>query len=166
MPRTAARGYSATQITLHWLIVLLVFFQLVFGESMSSVFRASFRGTPVEPGDATLATAHIWVGFAILALVILRLALRLRNGAPPSPAGQSPLLELAARVTHALFYILLILVPISGIVAYYWVPAAGEVHELGKPAFIILIVLHVAAALWHQFYLRDGLLMRMLKPGA
>lgn len=166
MTRPVSGGYSAAQISLHWLIVVLVFFQLIFGESMSTSFRAASRGTAVDPADATLATAHLWVGFAILALVVIRLALRLRDGAPLPPAGESPALVLAAKATHALFYILLFVVPISGIVAYYWVPAAGEVHELGKPAFIILIVLHIAAALWHQFWLRDGLLMRMLKPGA
>ena len=165
MPTGARHGYSATQITLHWLIVVLVLFQLVFGESMSTAFRGALRGTPVEPTDATLANAHIWVGFAILALTLLRLFIRLRDGAPP-PVGSSPARELVAKITHALFYVLLVLVPVSGIVAYYWVPAAGEVHELGKPAFIILIVLHVVAALWHQLYLRDGLLMRMLKPSA
>lgn len=166
MPAQQVRGYTATQITLHWLIVVLVFFQLIFGESMSSAFRAAFRGTAVDPTDASLATAHIWVGFAVLFLALLRLALRLKAGAPPAPEGESPLLALAAKLTHALFYLLLILVPVSGIVAYYWYRGAGEIHELGKPAFILLIALHVIAALWHQFYLRDGLLMRMLKPGA
>lgn len=160
------RGYTSSQIILHWLIVVLVLFQLIFGESMSSVFRAAQRGTTPDPNDATLATLHIWVGFAILAAVVIRLALRLRQGPPPPPEGQSPVLEWIATATHWLFYFLLFAVPISGIVAYYWQPAAGEVHELGKPAFIILIVLHAGAALWHQFWLRDGLLMRMLKPGA
>lgn len=166
MPAPAARGYTATQIALHWLIVLLVFFQLVFGESMSTVFRSTLRQRPIDPGDASLATAHIWVGFAVLLLALIRLALRLKAGAPPPPEGESPALVLVARLTHALFYLLLIVVPLSGIVAYYWLPAIGEIHELGKPAFIVLIILHVAAALWHQFFLRDGLLMRMLKPGA
>jgi cytochrome b561 len=164
--RPVAGGYSAAQISLHWLIVVLVFFQLIFGESMSTSFQGSLQATAVDPTDATLAMAHIWVGFAILALVVIRLVLRLRDGAPPPPRDESPALVLAAKATHALFYILLFAVPVSGIVAYYWLPSAGEIHELGKPAFIILIVLHIAAALWHQFWLRDGLLMRMLKPGA
>jgi cytochrome b561 len=166
MTKPAVRGYTAAQIALHWLVVLLVLFQLVFGESMATAFRAASRGTPVEGADATLATLRIWVGFAVLAAVILRLIIRVRDGAPPPPEGEAPALVLVARITHALFYVLLFAVPISGIVAYYWLPAVGEIHELSKPIFIILILLHSAAAFWHQFWLRDGVLMRMLKPGA
>lgn len=165
MAHPAVRGYSATQITLHWAIVLLVFFQLVFGESMSTVFRAARRGQSADATDASLATAHIWVGFAILALALIRLFIRLRDGAPPAVDGPAAIV-LAAKVTHVLFYILLIFVPLSGIIAYWVTPEAGDVHELAKPVFIILIILHAGAALWHQFFLRDGLLMRMLKPGA
>lgn len=164
MAHPAARGYSATQITLHWAIVLLVFFQLIFGESMTTVIDAK-PGEAVDGADASLATAHIWVGFAILALALFRLFIRLRDGAPPAVDGPAAIV-LAAKITHILFYVLLIAVPISGIVAYWVTPEAGDVHELGKPIFIILIVLHAGAALWHQFFLRDGLLMRMLKPGA
>lgn len=165
MAQPSLRSYTATQITLHWVIVLLVLFQLVFGESMSTVFRAAARGQNVDGADAGLATAHIWVGFAILALALIRLFFRLRDGAPPAVEGPA-VIVLAAKITHVLFYVLLIFVPISGIVAYWVTPAAGDVHELAKPVFIILIILHAGAALWHQFFLRDGLLMRMLKPGA
>jgi cytochrome b561 len=34
-----------------------------------------------------------------------------------------------------------------------------------KPAFIILIAIHALAALYHQFWLKDGTLKRMLAPG-
>ena len=33
-----------------------------------------------------------------------------------------------------------------------------------KPVTIILVAVHVVAALWHQFYLKDGLLLRMKRP--
>jgi cytochrome b561 len=165
MQQPVTRGYSASQIALHWLIVVLVLFQLIFGESMSHSVRAARRGTALDPSDATLATLHIWVGFAILAAVAIRLVLRLRFGAPPLPPG-SALLGTLARLTHIAFYVLLVVVPVTGILAYWFIPSLGDVHELGKPAFIVLIALHAAAAVWHQFWLRDGLLLRMLKPGS
>ncbi|HEV7286534.1 MAG TPA: cytochrome b/b6 domain-containing protein [Kaistia sp.] len=83
----------------------------------------------------------------------------------PCPPG-SALLGTLARLTHIAFYVLLVAVPVTGILAYWFIPSLGDVHELGKPAFIVLIALHAAAALWHQFWLRDGLLLRMLKPGS
>ena len=54
--------------------------------------------------------------------------------------------------------------PISGLLAWYGgVLSAADVHELFKPLIIILVVLHVAAALWHHFIRKDGLLNRMRK---
>jgi cytochrome b561 len=70
-----------------------------------------------------------------------------------------------ARATHAAFYVLLIALPITGALAYYFdMLEMGELHELGKPLMIALIALHVLAALWHQFVRRDRLLMRMVVP--
>ncbi len=40
----------------------------------------------------------------------------------------------------------------------------ADLHELAKPAFVFLIAVHVVAALWHQFWLKDGLLVRMKRP--
>lgn len=64
------------------------------------------------------------------------------------------------------FYALLIAMPVTGIIAYhlqqFWV---GEIHEWGKPVFLALIALHIAAALWHHFYKRNDVLRRMLRPG-
>jgi cytochrome b561 len=40
----------------------------------------------------------------------------------------------------------------------------GDIHALAKPVFIVLISIHAAAALFHQLWLRDGTLKRMLLP--
>lgn len=156
------RGYTAAQIGLHWLIVLLVLFQLVFGESMGGLYDAKWEGAGA-PADAGLGVTHIWVGFAILAAVALRLILRLSAGAPP-PAAGSRITQTLAGVTHALFYVLLFAAPILGILAYWFVPSLAGVHTLAKPAFIVLIVLHAGAALYHHFVRHDEVLMRMIRP--
>ncbi|MBB4571464.1 cytochrome b [Rhizobium leucaenae] len=156
-------GYSTTQISLHWIIAALVLFQLLFGESMTRVIRAQARGTAVSSADGSMGTAHYWVGIAVMLLVLLRLALRVAFGAP-RPAGASALLVRLAGAAHWLFYALLLLVPLTGLLAYYFSDPFGDIHDLGKPAFIILIGLHAAGALCHQFLLKDGTLRRMLVP--
>jgi cytochrome b561 len=166
MSRSLVRGYSPLQVGLHWGIAVLVLFQLVFGESMGEVQRAAERGISVTGTDATLATAHYWVGIAILALVLFRLVLRLTRSVPVPAETAGRLAARLARIAHAAFYVLLVVVPLTGLLTIYVSPEFGDIHEFGKPIFIALIALHAAAALYHQFWLRDGTLRRMLVPDA
>ena len=112
-----------------------------------------------------MASLHYWVGIAVLVLAGVRLAVRLVQGAPPT-VGLSPLAVRAAHVAHSLFYLLLILVPVTGLLGYYFGDPWGDLHTLGKPAFIMLIAVHASAALFHQFWVKDGTLRRMFVPGA
>ena len=159
-----ASGYTGIQIGLHWLIAALVFFQLVFGESMTAMIDAAEEGEAVSASDQILGTAHYWVGIAILALALARVVVRLRTGAPEHAGDANPMLQLAATAMHGLFYVLLFAVPVVGLLGYYFGDPWGEIHTLAKPVFIILIVVHAGAALFNQFVLKDGTLMRMLKP--
>jgi cytochrome b561 len=159
-------GYSATQIVLHWLVAALVVFQLFFGESMGHVMRAERRGTVPDPTDVTLAGLHYWIGLAILALVGVRLLARWRFGAPEAASEAPNWAVQAARLSHALFYVLLAAAPVTGLLAYYFRYPYGDIHELAKPVFIVLIGIHAAAALWHEFWLKDGTLRRMVLPAS
>lgn len=157
-------GYSIFQITLHWLIAVLVLFQLFYGESMTAVVDAADSGQPVPAAEQTLGSAHYWVGLVILALVLVRLILRLASGAP-APAGRGPRwMQVAAHASHGLFYVLLLATPAIGLLAFYLGDPWGDIHSLAKPAFIALVAVHVVAALYHQFWLKDGTLKRMLSP--
>lgn len=160
----SVQGYTIYQIGLHWLIAVLVFAQLIFGESMTESIDAAEEGEQIDALTGNLADMHYYVGLAILALVVVRLALRLKNGAPPPPPETSGAIELAGRVSHWLFYALLAIVPVTGLLGFYYGDPFGEWHTYAKPVFIGLIALHVAASLYHQFWRKDGLLMRMLKP--
>ena len=157
-------GYSIFQITLHWLIAALVLFQLFYGESMTAVVDAADSGQPVPAAEQTLGSAHYWVGLAILALVLVRLVLRLISGAP-APAGRGPRwMQVAAHASHGLFYVLLLATPAIGLLAFYLGDPWGDIHSLAKPAFIVLVAVHAVAALYHQFWLKDGTLKRMFSP--
>jgi cytochrome b561 len=160
----ARQGFTVWQIGLHWIIAALVIFQLVFGESMNVVMRAARRGTAIAESDQWWGDAHYWIGIVILALAVIRLAVRAVAGAPaPLASGWT---ETAAQLMHGLFYVLLLGVPILGLLGFYLGEPWDDIHGLSKPVFIVLIGLHVCAALYHQFWLRDGTLRRILVPVA
>lgn len=162
--RPVPKGYSALQIGLHWLIALLVIFQIVFGESMEHWADSLHEGEAVSPSDVLLGTAHYWVGISTFVLVVIRLILRLRVGVPEH-AGPPSAANRIASIMHWAFYVLLLLMPIQGLLAYYIGDPFGPVHALfGKPILAVLILLHAAAALYNQFVRKDGTLMRMLVP--
>lgn len=162
MAATTAPGYSPAQIVLHWLIAALVVFQLLFAEGIEEMVEAAEEGERLSAADAFFGSAHYWVGIAVLVLAVLRLTLRLRGGA--TPAGEASAAQLAATVVHALFYVLLVAVPVLGLLAFYSGGPWEGLHKLAKPAFILLIAVHAGAALYHQLVLRDGTLRRMLVP--
>ena len=154
-------GFSRTQIALHWLVALLIGFQLIFGEDMGPAFRSPMQGGAASYSTAVLA--HLGVGLLVLGFAAWRLWLRRARGVPVEPAGQSLALHRLAQVTHGLLYALLIAAPVSGLFAWFGANhLAAEIHELFKPALILLVGLHVAAALYHQFVVKDGLIRRMM----
>lgn len=153
--------YSRLQISLHWIIAAIIAFQLIFGESMEELGHALRDGKTPDFITTVMGNTHIWLGVTVLVLMVLRIALKLTRGAPapiPGPRWQ----EITAKSVHGLLYLLMLVAPVTGLVAWYLgVRAAGEVHHLLKPAFILLIALHVAGALWHQWIARDATLRRM-----
>ncbi len=156
------KGYSFTQIRLHWIVAVLILFQFVFGESIGEAWEAYTDGTPVTMG--ILVWGHIIAGAAVLALTVWRLGLRQTRGVPDLPHS-TPLLEKAGKWGHIALYAVMIGAPVSGMMAWFGgIEVMAEVHELFKPAVILLVVDHIAAAIYHQFVLKDGLLMRMKRP--
>lgn len=156
-------SFSIPQRAVHWLMALFIVFNLLFAESMEHVFDAVKDGATPAADDISGANLHAYVGISVLALAVLRLCLRFMQGAPEAPAVEPPGLKLLAKVTHGLLYLLFFAMPLAGIAAYYGgVEAAGFVH--GGPMKLlmwILIALHIAGALVHQFYWKTDVLARM-----
>ncbi|MBL8561306.1 MAG: cytochrome b/b6 domain-containing protein [Gemmobacter sp.] len=158
-------GYSRLQIALHWVTVGLILWQFVANEAMGQAWRAFRQGT--ELPLSALVAAHVFAGLALLAIAFWRMILRVTRNAPPAPAGQTAALRAAAAAVHGALYILTVAVAVSGAVAWFGgIATAAEAHEFLKTLLLVLIGLHVAAALWHQFWLRDGLMERMRRPQA
>lgn len=154
------RGYSRAQIALHWLIAILIVASWITHEDMGRALRARL----VEGADAT--PLHVPIGVIVFVLVLIRLALRFWQGAP-EPVGGSPLMRLAAIWGHRLLYALMLLAPALGIAAWFGgIREAGELHEAVSNALMLVALAHAALAIWHQYWLRDGGLTRMLRPGS
>lgn len=169
--------YDATARSLHWVIALGILVEIVLGLGHDGLKDAlPFAIMPV----------HKAIGLTILLLSLIRLGWRLGHRPPALPAAMPGWQKGAAHGLHMLFYVMMIGVPLSG-----WVMAsagtyplswfgladlpklpvargsaladmAHEGHELVGKLFIPLILLHVAAALYHHYGVRDGILRRML----
>jgi cytochrome b561 len=159
------KGYSPTQVALHWIVVVLVTFQFVAHDGIEDAWRAVVRdGQPA--GDANpVAYLHIGAGSLILVLALVRIYLRLTRGAPSPPADEPRILQIIAEAVHGLIYLLLLLLPVTGLVAWLLVvEAAGEIHEWLQSFLLLAIALHVGGALFQHFVRRSDVLMRMFKP--
>ena len=178
MLRNTDRSWGAPARLLHWLIAALVFAQIGLGWA-----AVSWR---LSPTKLDLFVWHKSIGMLILALMFVRLAWRLANPAPTLPPGMSPLERRAARASHFLLYLLLLLLPATGWVLtsaanvpfriFWLVPlpaivapdervadAAALAHFVLVVALALLTLVHVAAALRHHFVSHDDVLVRMLR---
>jgi cytochrome b561 len=152
-------GYSRTQIWLHWGIAAMLVVAFLSHEAMKEAWRAVLRNGEVSFGYQI----HVVAGLAVLALVIVRLVLRLRRGAPPAPQGNR-IMARASVVVHWSLYFILVVLPVVGASAWFFgIRAAGEVHEALFSAGLALVLLHSLAALFHHYVLRDGLIWRMIQ---
>lgn len=160
MRQPAPRAYSRLQIRLHWLVFALLVLQYLLHEPITEAFDRVEEG--LAPVLSPLVAAHVFGGFLIFVLVAARIYLRMERGVPTLPETDPPLQRMAAQVTHLGLYALLIAMPVSGAVAWFrGNEVAAEAHEVLRIILLALIGLHVGAALYHQFIVKDGLMQRM-----
>jgi cytochrome b561 len=177
MPATVTlERYGGVAIALHWSIALLIIANWPLGYFSEGLEKLT--------GQSPVAL-HKSVGLTVLALSLLRLLWRLGHPPPAYPAPMAPWRAAVARFTHISFYVLIIALPLSGwlrtsagkypltwfglvdIPKFAVAPGSSEAklaaqsHELLGWAMLLLVALHVAAALHHHFRLRDAMLLRM-----
>lgn len=157
-------GYSAIQIALHWAVALLVLSQFITSDLMGGYFRALMRAGGDRPPLGG-AVWHAVGGALILAFMVFRLAMRLVRGVPPDSPASAGWDRVLSRVVHFGLYTLLFALPLAGLGAYL-IPsrAWGEVHETLTTVLLVLVGLHILGALYHQFFLKDRLIRRMMVP--
>jgi len=167
--------FTALQRTLHWLMAVCIITMLFIGVFMVST---------IMPRYLPFISLHKTLGIAILILALLRLAVRVRYGTPALPADLPAPMKLAAVLSHYALYALMIAMPLLGwamlSAAEYPVVLFGDIHLPAilpqnerlhtvlwtahvylAFAFFALILLHLAAALFHAFVRRDGVFQSM-----
>ena len=163
--RAARKGYSGLQIALHWSIAALVIVQFVLHDGILAANRSERGGAPSSGSELFLADLHVAFGIAIFVLALVRVLVRLKRGAPPPPEDEHALLRLAARAVHFALYAVILLMPVTGGLAWFGGFATmAEVHGAGKPVVLALVVLHIGGALYQHFVAKTDVLRRMLRP--
>jgi cytochrome b561 len=170
--------YGTTAKTLHWLIAGLLGVQFLIGWLMPDIHRG------MTPGAAM--TWHISIGIVILILMTARFGWRLNHPVAPE-SSLPPWQRLSSEAVHWALYVVVLATTLTGwayasyrgwsISFFFAAPlpmlsqansatarAIGRWHENAEWALLILIGVHVAAALLHHLYYRDGVMRRML-PG-
>jgi cytochrome b561 len=175
--RNTPRRWGAIAQLLHWLIVLFIVAQFTLA--------TLFEQLPAGAKKLTLLSRHKSIGITILMLAVVRLAWRWSNPTPTLPDTLKPYERTLARLTHALLYVLLFAVPLSG-----WLMSSARGFPVSWFGFLqlpdlvpknkvlyealltthgilawtlgIVATVHLVAALKHHFVLKDDVLRRML----
>jgi cytochrome b561 len=173
---TRAR-YGAVAQGFHWITAALV----------ASAYLSTPAGSEQRAYSAAFDLTrefHETTGMVIFAMVLARVLWRLMDSAPEAPP-MARWMKLAAKLAHVALYALLIATPTTAILGAWWEghpltllggaslgPTLAQAHDLGLTlaeihaylgnAIIWLAGAHAAAALFHHFVLRDGVLLSML----
>lgn len=168
--------YTATAIGLHWLMAILIFGMFGVGLYMT--------GLPLSPTKLQIYSWHKWAGVTAFLLVLLRIVWRITHRPPPLPAAMPRWQQLAAHGGHALLYLLMVAIPLTGWLmssakgfqtVYFGVlpipdllakdkelgDLLRDVHATLNFLMIAIVAGHVGAALKHHFIDRDDILTRM-----
>jgi len=147
--------------------------------------KPSASSTPLTiPAPGAPMIWHISIGTTVLALMLLRLAWRLTH--PVASESSLPLYQrIASRAVHWLLYVFVLLTTLSGwlfssargwhVAWFFWfsfpmltsanpplLEAIDGLHQIFEWALLVIIGLHVSAALAHLLYFHDGVMRRML----
>ncbi len=173
MSKNTNTRYHPLQVSLHWLVVILIFTMFLLGKYMS--------GLPNASGKIPLLGIHMALGFITLVVIVVRFIARLRLPRPASVTAGNAFFDWVGKAVHDALYLLVFLMALSGmslslqssllpavlgtsgaiLPADFFEFRARVLHGFIAPALLVLIALHVAAALYHQFALGDNLLSRM-----
>lgn len=167
------KRYHPALVVLHWLIAALILLMLVMGYTR-------LGETPNDAAKVQVLSLHMPIGITIVVLTVLRFLVRVFSKKPEHATTGNPLLDKVGVVTHYLLYLAALGMGISGmgISALAGLPAivfegAGSLpadfaafppaigHGFFGYVLSGLVLLHIGAALFHQFIRKDNLLARM-----
>lgn len=170
--RSSPDRYGSVAISIHWITAAMIV--LLFATGLAAAAQ-------VDPAaKVALLRVHVPLGVSVLLLTLLRLAwwAVADRARPPSPAGQPAWRKATARTVHLLLYAVVVATAASGIAtvilsgalpAIYGSAALPDLttvlpraaHGVLPRALLALLVLHIGAAIYHQFIRRDHIMARM-----
>jgi len=166
--------YDAAAITFHWLTFVLVVIVGVLG---------LLHDDWPKQTQSFWINIHAVLGLLLWFLLMARVTWRLRHQPPALPADSGRFAQRFSSPVHMALYALLFVIPVLGIVTFVYhgrifdfgifhvdfgikkdravFGPTEDIHGYLAYTLFALASLHAAAALWHHFYLRDGVLRRM-----
>ena len=174
MGATGVAHYDPTSVSLHWITAGLVLALWLMGQTIDWFAVGAPR--------IDARSAHITLGALLLVVLIVRIVWRVRWARPPPPA-YAGLAGASARAGHAVLYALLVGVVALGVAntwirgdnlfGIYTIPSlapgdkslrklVGHWHANGANLILIVAGLHALVGLVHHYFLKDGVLRRML----
>jgi len=160
-----AQGYTRAQILLHWVSAVLVIAAFVTHDAMIAAAEAERAGSWAGYEPVTLI--HIAGGVAVFFFALWRLGLLSRRGAPPLPEDEPLLLRAISVAVKLMLYAIMIVMPVTGVLNWFGeIDLARQIHVAMEPVVPLSVLLHFLGALYQQFWLKSGVLTRMLRPEA
>ncbi|OOZ39282.1 cytochrome b [Solemya pervernicosa gill symbiont] len=179
--RNSFNDWGWLAIGFHWLTAVAVFGLFGLGLYMTGL-------TYYDPGYRSWPDLHRSIGVLLFVLIVARLIWRRIDRHPEPLASHAPWERVLAKRVHAVIYLLLFAVMVSGylistadgrgveVFGLFTIPAtisgidkqediAGLIHLWLASILIGTALLHAAAALKHHFIDRDRTLRRMLGLG-
>ena len=170
--------YNKFSMLLHWTVAILVLVLICLGMFMHDIPKG-------DPDRAFFFNLHKSIGVTAGLIMFIRLWWRYKNPPPPLPSSLPRWQVFMSKLSHGLLYVCLIGMPIIGFsasqftkygVTYFGlfkIPPMGSnnpelrdflqsIHHDLSYFLMGLIVVHVLAAMYHRFVLRDGVVRRML----
>ncbi len=174
MPQSTPTRYHPLQVTLHWLTVLLIVAAFVLGK-----FTSALRND--DTSKLAPMAIHMTLGIVTLIVIFARLWARSKYPRPSYASTGNAFLDDFGKLVHVSLYLLAATMALSGIllslqaglapIVFFGsgapLPASFQafitrgVHGVVAPTLLILILLHVGAAFYHQWFIKDKLFSRM-----
>ena len=171
--KSSSERYGTVATLIHWTSVALILALFALGAIASDTENVQVK--------LTLLRLHVPLGLVIFLLTLFRIVWWWKFDEKPKSLPMPIWQDRFARAVHVLFYIVILGMSMSGIgmlilsnagsvifggaaaasLPDFWEYAPRVPHGIGAKVMICLFVLHAGAALFHQFYMKDGLLRRM-----
>lgn len=172
MTTSTLTRYIPLMVSLHWLITLLIFTEFALGKYSSLL--------PDNANEIVPLGAHMLPGLTILVVIVFRFIVRMRTPRPAHAFTGSAFINGLGKVTHYALYLFVFLMAVSGVslslqaglvqTVFGGVGSAPRISssslrafctKSSRPSLLLLILLHIGGALYHQFVIKDKLFARM-----